>query len=230
MMPSHDYLSLIKRQAKLLAKTKSIKLSAAQASIASSGGFDHYHELQQVAKNSPNDIRLMRLALQTDDLAEVIYEEHIYSQIDPLLENELSSQIALTNAEGFYIDELVVEEAEYGLDTGVLSINADISYTGDQMPDRPYSGTAFKLKVVINLFRQVSQWEFWDDEAFQIISAVSDQELDWQEQQLEIDIARATAALPSAADIAMATAALPSMYELEKIYRDIERLRRRGII
>lgn len=186
-MSGFDYISLIKRQAKARAKTQSIKLSAAQKSIAVEGGFAHYHELRKVASKDPDDIRLMRLALQTDDLKEVVYGEELYEQIDHILEGELSAHMAETNADGFCMDELTVDKVAYDQTSGVLSILSDIVYSGDQKPDRPYSGTTFYVHVIICLFRHVDHWELHKDDRLRVVEVESDQDRDWQQQSHSIE-------------------------------------------
>lgn len=63
----------------------------------------------------------MRLALQTDDLKEVVYGEGLYEQIDHLLKDELSTYMAETNADGFCMDQLTVDKVAYNQTSGVLS-------------------------------------------------------------------------------------------------------------
>jgi len=225
-MSGFDYLSLIKRQAKALSKEKSIKLSAAQALIASRGGFKHYHELQKVASKNPDDIRLMRLALQTDDLKEVVYGEDLYDQIDRMLEDKLSTYMAETNADGFCIDTLTVEKVAYDQSSGVLALVASVIYAGNQKPDQPYSGTTLYLDVVIRLFRLVNHWEILDTEdGFQIIKAESDQERDWEQQQLDTglftDHAELAASAVKATDHLFGDrAGLASAIETADLYKD----------
>ena len=217
VMSGFDYLSLIKRQAKSLAKNKSIKLSAALASIASQGGFSHYHELQKVAAKRPTDPRLMRLALQTNNLDEVVFNKSIYGQIRPILENELSYYVAV-KASGFSIDDLVVEEAIYDQSTGVLSTYADIKCVGTLKPGQPYSSTEFDLNVVIRLFRHVNHWDFTESDSFEITGIVGDQDLDAlnADMSLAAEIAKAVD-IPSLSDMSLASEiAMANMTGLRK--------------
>jgi hypothetical protein len=184
-MPHYDYLSIVKRQAKGLAKSQSIKLTLAQQRLATQAGFQHYHELQAVAGSNPNDSRLMKAALGTNDLDGVIYDDLIYEELDSLVEDQMAGAIAETNAVGFTIEDYESESANYDPQTGFLTIIASLSYSGEKDPEKVFSGSEFFLEVQIRLFRSMHQWEFANKDELVIISSKSDQDLDWAQQEVE---------------------------------------------
>jgi hypothetical protein len=182
-MSRYSYFNLLKRQAKALARAREIRLNIAQQQLATQAGFRHFHELQTVARANPDDGRLMRAALGTDDLKEVIYEDALYQALDSYIEDELSADIAGTNAYLFTIEDFYPEFVTYDQKTGILTIEASLSYEGEQDPDRVYAGNIFYLEVVIQLFRAVDHWKFADDDGVIVTSIKSDQDLDWEEQR-----------------------------------------------
>jgi len=181
-MPKYTYLNLVKRKAKALSKTKEIKLHEAQYILASKAGFRHYHELQTVAASTPNDPRLMRAALGTNHLTEVIYEDGLYQKLSSIFEDSMSSEVADTNATMFTIEDYEPTNASYDPQTGILTIIASISYVGEHEPDQVYHGSSFYLDVEIRLFRAVDHWELTHEDSLVINSCMSDQDLDWEAQ------------------------------------------------
>lgn len=145
VMPVFDYLSLIKRQAKALSKQTSVPLYAFYQDIAVEGGFKNYHELNAVAKTNPDDIRLMRIALQTDELSEVILcEWEVY-------DGELTKYV---------LDyDLRVTSSEYDESSGVLTTHADVIHWSDRV----------YLRVVIRLYRDVNKWNLHHTDPLDIV-------------------------------------------------------------
>lgn len=184
MMPKYDFLSLIKNKAKTAARDKSIKLSIAQEQLAKSGGFQNFYELRKVASNNSTDIRLMRLALEVDDLYEVIDKDSILYELALTIDDLMSDTIAGTNAGGFQITGLDVNESSYNEDSGTATIEAKITYAGEPDPDRVFSGSSFVLTAVVPIMLRSGIWTLIDDD-LKIIEPISDQERDWQKQLAE---------------------------------------------
>jgi len=180
-MSKYDYLYHIKCKAKAVARSTSTSLAVVQNQLAISGGFQHFHELRNVAKATPKDIRLMRIALGTDDLFEVIYEDPTYGELGLLLDEVMSDSIAETNADGFGLEELEVTSARYDESKGIATLETEITYAGDQDPNKPFLGSSFYINAFISLTRRNSSWSLAID-ALDVVSSVTDQELDWQQR------------------------------------------------
>lgn len=148
-MPGFDYLSLTKRQAKALSQRKSIPLHAAYEVVALDGGFKHYHELKKIADTNPNDTRLMRSALQTDDLSDVVSDEwQVY-------DHKLGEFVK----DGY---KLQVTASEYDKRSGVLTTHADVLW--------PYWGSdKLYLHIVIRLFRHAERWSLYHTDPVEIV-------------------------------------------------------------
>ena len=71
-MSNYSYLNLIKRQAKAYARAHGLKLSAAQEQLATAFNFADFHELTTVAARNLADPRMMRAALGTSNLGELV--------------------------------------------------------------------------------------------------------------------------------------------------------------
>jgi hypothetical protein len=135
-----------------------------------------------VAASNPSDSRLIKAALGTTQLTEVIYESTIFDQFQLILEESMSGEIADTNASDFMIDDCEFETAYYDEHTGILTLTGSITYAGDQDPDQVFSGSTFYMDVEVRLFRAVDHWEFADEDELIISSCKSDQDLDWESQ------------------------------------------------
>jgi hypothetical protein len=184
-MSKFSCLEILKDKAKQIARESGIKRSAALDIVAQQAGFAHYHEMQTVAGRAPLERRLMVAALGVSDLADAIYEDSIYYGLDDELSDQLSGEIASTNATEFTIEDLLIESSQYDSSTGVLRLVGSLTYQGEQLDDKPFSGTEFYLDVVVQLVRRNGEWRFDKEAGLTITSAVTDQELDWQSQHLK---------------------------------------------
>jgi hypothetical protein len=184
-MSKYDYLSIIKRRAKVVRKEQGISLSKAQMDVAIDAGFASFHELQAVAKSKHSDSRLLLAALGLKNLSWVVDAFDLSEVIDELVEDHMSGAIAETNAYGFEVDDLSVTDVAYCEVTGTLSIQLSILYAGEQDPDRMYSGTKFYLDALLRLCLIGNTWMPLFHDSFEVIGGKSDQELDWEEQAKE---------------------------------------------
>jgi hypothetical protein len=184
-MKVHSILNLFKRRAKLLAKSRNLQHSAALNLLAQQNGFQHWHEAQAAAKNSPLDPRLVTAVFGIPDLSEAIYQDSAYASFEQILDDQMAGAVACTNAECFLVEDLSVNDVDFDEGASALTLTADFAYSGDQLPDKVYSATAFYLEARIRLFWDGAKWELANNDPLDIISSVSDQELDWQEQAAE---------------------------------------------
>ncbi len=160
-MSKFSYYEILKSNAKKLASAKDIELSEAQELIAKEASFVNFHELSKVAQHSPLDQRLMKAALGVSSLKDALSEDNVDNEIDLELEDILSGDIAETNAECFSIigaGAPEVTDADYDDSTGVLTLEASLTYQGEQDPDRVYHGSAFYLETIIRLIRRNDKW------------------------------------------------------------------------
>lgn len=114
---------------------------------------------------------------KTDNLAQYMEEEFIQEQSSSI-ENDLSGEIASTNA---YFDELIVDEVEITNTDDAVLIKVSGDFNGDQDPDKPFSGDKIVFTTDITLQRvagrvgfmapelqtggSVDDSDYYDDEA-----------------------------------------------------------------
>lgn len=183
-MSKYSYINLIKRQAKAYARAHDLKLSAAQEQFGTTFGFADFHELTTVAARNSDDPRLMRAALGTSNLGELIEEESIYQALDSEVEDALSGEMAETNAHTFTIEDLEVIEAAYDASTGTALLTVAFSYAGEQDPDRVYHGSTFYVDANVRLQRRGGSWELLDEDGLEILGCERDIDRDyWAEQE-----------------------------------------------
>lgn len=138
-----------------------------------------------VAKKSSQESRLTKAAFGLSDLGSAVFEDEIDFALDSLLEEELSGAIAETNAYNFSLQSIDVGSTHYDEHVGILTLNAELEYCGDQDPDRPYHGTSFFIKAEIRLKWTSDGWELLEDEPLTIESCTTDAdkdreaEMDW---------------------------------------------------
>ncbi|WP_138438245.1 P-loop NTPase family protein [Marinobacter alexandrii] len=184
-MPKFSPISIIKRSTKTLARNQTIPLNKALESVATSSGFSDFHEMTAVAKKSSQESRLTKAAFGLSDLGSAVFEDEIDFALDSLLEEELSGAIAETNAYNFSLQSIDVGSTHYDEHVGILTLNAELEYCGDQDPDRPYHGTSFFIKAEIRLKWTSDGWELLEDEPLTIESCTTDAdkdreaEMDW---------------------------------------------------
>lgn len=182
-MSKYSYLNLIKRDAKQLAHSQGLKLSAAQEQLAAESGFADFHELTTVANRNSTDPRLMAAALGIGSLGELVEHEGIYQALESEVEDALSGAIAETNAYAFTIEDLEVVEAAYDASTGIVLLKAAFAYTGEQDPDKVYYGSTLYADATIRLQRRGGLWQLCDQDGLEILHYESDVERDyWAEQ------------------------------------------------
>lgn len=168
-----NYLEPFKLRSKFLAKKHGLQLSQSREQLAIDSGFSSFHDLRQTAKKSPRDTRLIMAAFGTNYIDDLLTEQDIFYQLDNILSDELSGAIASTNATGYGID--VIETESYDLsDNGKrLQMQVQINYTGEVDFERPFCGSAFKIKANVNLILTRGIWEL-TDEPLEIVESASD--------------------------------------------------------
>lgn len=182
-MLKYSYLNLIKRHAKTHARAHGLKLSAAQEQLAREFGFADFHELTTLAARNSNDPRLMRAALGTSNLGDLVEEESVYQTLESEVEDALSGAMAETNAYDFSIEDLEVIKATYDASTGTALLTVAFSYAGEQDPDRVYHGSTFYVDANVRLQRRDGSWELLDDDGLEILGCERDVDRDyWAEQ------------------------------------------------
>lgn len=122
-MSKYSYVNIIKSRCKDFARENQLSLSVVHETAAKSVGFTSYHDLHQVSKSNPLDIRLMRLAFGLAKLEDAIYEDEILRELDTQLEDEMSGEMAATNASFFIIENLDPANAAYDPSNGYLTLD-----------------------------------------------------------------------------------------------------------
>jgi len=187
-MSQYSCLEIIRTKAKKMARTDAaLTHTQALEVIAKKSKFSNYHELAKVAKNAPMEPRLLMAAFGDSDFKDVIYNYYDsyvdgpLTSLEAAVEEELSGDIASTNASGFTVEDLTVTETHYDEAKGILDLKVSFLYQGEQLPDHVYSGTEFAVDAMISLLWRDEKWQFID-EGFEITNVESDTERDWYDQ------------------------------------------------
>lgn len=191
-MSQYSCIEIIRTIAKKMVRSNTAPThTQALELIAQNSNFSNYHELSQVAKNTPLEPRLLMAAFGDSDFEDVIYNlygsytDGPYPSLEIAVEEELSGFIATTNADGFTIEDLEITQAFYDDTKGILHLEVAFLYQGDQLPDHVYSGTEFEVEAKFRLSWRDEKWNFINED-FEVINVVSDIERDWYEELEEI--------------------------------------------
>lgn len=98
-------------------------------------------------------------AIHYQTLDDLISSDEVFYKIDSALEDELSGSIAETNAYAYAIDDYEVVTCE-AVDDQLTKVTLDITYTGEQHPDKPWSGNQFHPRVDVYFEREEGRWVF----------------------------------------------------------------------
>lgn len=180
-MSKYSYLNIIKMHSKAYAKAEGLPLAKVHEMAAKSVGFADYHELSKVTAANPEDVRLLRLALDLNDLSQAIERDAVREELDSELEDSLSGYIADTNASAFNIGDIDVLSATWDSSKGFLGLLVDLDYGGDQDPERPWCGSVFYIKAELILVYRSGQWSL-HDEGLKILSCESDRDRDHNDE------------------------------------------------
>src|SRR5690606_16413841 len=183
MSAPYSCLNIIKSFAKDLRSTDSIKLSEAQEAISRRAGFASFHELIAISKRNPMEKRLMAEALGVSDLKEVVYENDVLSELETILESDLSGEIASTNACCFTIEDLEVRDAGYDDSLGRALLHVPCAWHGGQDSGRPYAGPTFYIEGVLVLMGRKREWSTAREECFVSASCESDQDREYEAER-----------------------------------------------
>lgn len=187
-MSKYSCLDIIKTKAKnMVNAAAAITHAQALDSIAKKAKFSNYHELVKVIKATPHDPRLLMAAFGDSDFADVIHNyygsfaDSPYAAFEAAVEEELSGDIASTNAVGFTVEDLTVTETYYEDTKGVLDLKVNFLYQGEQLLDHALSGTSFYVDATVRLLWRNEKWLF-KDEDFEITNVESNAGMDWYDE------------------------------------------------
>ena len=155
---AYSYINILKAEARYLAKKSGVKHTKALQQVAQQAGFNNYHELTKVAEQNPEDKRLMKAALGTDDFFQVVFQDDVVPIIDHVVEEALSADIAETNATDFEITNLVVHDADFERSNGVLFVEILFDYFGDYKHGEASNGSVFHVNATLMLARRNGEW------------------------------------------------------------------------
>ncbi|AHM76599.2 hypothetical protein LC20_06027 (plasmid) [Yersinia hibernica] len=133
----------------------------------------------------------MMAAFGDSDFEDVIYNlydsytDGPFPSLEMAVEEELSGNIATTNADGFTIEDLTITDAFYDEIKGILDLKVAFLYQGDQLPDHVYSGTEFEVEAKVRLSWRDEKWNFINED-FEITHLESDTDRDWYEEAADI--------------------------------------------
>jgi hypothetical protein len=175
-MSKYSYVNIIKSRCKDFARENQMPLNVVHQMAAESVGFTSYHDLNQVSKSSPQDIRLMRLAFSLEKLEDAIYQDEILPNLDRQLEDEMSGEMAETNATFFTIENVDPANASYDATNGHLTLELNFDWQGEQDEERPWSGNDFNIDAVVTLVYRSKGWKLHDQHGLEIISSESNRD------------------------------------------------------
>lgn len=175
-MSKYSFHNITKSRCKHYAREHGLTLSAVLEMAAKSVGFTSYHDLSQVSKSNPYDIRLMRLALDLNKLEDAIYEGDILQKLDRMLEDEMSGAMAETNATWFTIENLAPDNALYDCANGYVKLELNFDWQGEQDEDRPWSGSEFNIDAIVTLVYRSGEWQLHHENGLEIVQYDSDRD------------------------------------------------------
>lgn len=150
-------------QAEVLAKELDLSMLEAGNTVAQIHGF----------------VNMKSVHYQTLD--DLISSDKVFYQIDNTLEDELSGSIAETNAYAYAIDDYEVVSSE-AYDDHLQKVILDINYTGEQHPDKPWSGNQFRPRVDVYFKREEGEWVY---DSLEINSNIEHDDMDeWHHEDL----------------------------------------------
>ena len=173
-MSKYSYLNIIKSRCKYYSREHGLSLNATLEMAAKNVGFTSFHDLSQVSKSNPHDVRLMRIAFEFNKLEDAIYEGDILQKLDLIVENEMSGAMAETNATFFMIENLVPENAVYDCTNGHVKLEINFDWQGEQNEDRPWSGSEFNIDAIVTLVYRSNEWKLHHQDGLEIIHYDSD--------------------------------------------------------
>lgn len=183
-MSDYSCLSILKTKAKKLVRIQKIKLNEAQEIVAKEAQFASYHELREVAKRDPFEKRLVRAAMGESSLEEVICRDEVIYAIDREVEEQLSGEIAETNAYGFEVANIEATTINYDQKRGVLAVQAAFDYEGQPDTEHFYSGSSFSITAEMQLLLRENEWSLVED-SLVLTSVVSDvDEEEWYDLEV----------------------------------------------
>lgn len=120
--------AVIKFRVSRLKKSQAKPLAAVLESLAREYGFSDNYEMAKVADRNPFDRRLMRGAFGIDEFSEAIFTDPVFGEFDLLVEEVLAGEIAMTNADGFIVDDLEVFGERFDANLGQLALDVSFQY------------------------------------------------------------------------------------------------------
>lgn len=172
-MPKYSYVNIIKSRCKDFARENQMPLNVVHEKAAKSVGFTSYHDLTQVSQSNSLDIRLMRLAFGVEKLEDAIYEGEILPELDIQLEDEMSGEMAETNATFFTMENIELANAAYDAGNGHLRLELNFDWQGEQDEERPWSGNEFNIDAVVTLVYRSKGWKLHEEHSLQVVSSKS---------------------------------------------------------
>lgn len=172
-MSKYSYVNIIKSRCKDFARENQMPLNVVHEKAAKSVAFTSYHDLNQVSKSNPLDIRLMRLAFGLEKLEDVIYQDEILPELDRQLEDEMSGEMAETNSTFFTMENLDPANAAYDASNGHLRVELNFDWQGEQDEERPWSGNEFNINALVTLVYRSKVWTLHKEYGLEVISSKS---------------------------------------------------------
>lgn len=137
-----DWVNVLTFQASILAKSLTIPESASLDLAAAIHGFDNWE------------------VIDYQTLDDLISSDPVFYQIDNAVEDLMSDAIASTNASGFMIDDYEILDSYSNDDMTQYVVTLNVTYSGEQHPDKPWSGDQFHPCVDAYFERENGCWVF----------------------------------------------------------------------
>jgi hypothetical protein len=96
-----------------------------------------------------------------DQKLDIIVAELIYDLAGELINSndELISQIAATNAYGYFPDDLEILDIDYDPNRYIIDFKAELVISGEQDEDKPYCGDTFEVEITGRAKRNIEGWK-----------------------------------------------------------------------
>jgi hypothetical protein len=156
-MSGFSCFSILKSQAKQIAKGQGLKHSEALEQVALSANFSSFHDMQKCAVANPREPRLVKAALGVTDLKDALHHDGVSMALELEINQRLSEATQFAQGHQPQVLQWMADTAHYDDKTGVLSLGLAIAH-GRKSVSGSYSGPKYFLRGQARLMRRDNAW------------------------------------------------------------------------
>jgi hypothetical protein len=157
-MSGYSCFSILKSQAKQLAKSQGLKHSEALEQVALSANFSSFHDMQKCALAKPREPRLLKAALGVTDLKDAIHLDGVSMALELEITQRLSEAVQFARGYQPLVLSWRPDTAHYDEKTGVLSLGLAIAHARKSVTGS-YSGPKYFVRAQAVLMRRDNAWK-----------------------------------------------------------------------